>query len=603
MPNKTRLFPNARYMGEGSCLSPSGALVNTSFIDLGGSLSTQDVRIAKLSKPEHGIETAASLRLSCPQEFRNKGEVLLRDPQEGRVNTASSQTVDTTRKEEADDLQRRVDALNVAARLNKTVVNLKGSQNRTKSHWTDSSISFGKEWLIYCTTIYGSDNCEDNWRGVFPESYTCSSIIHRPTQFAQALGMSVCEHVGACGKPSTGSYSLTNFLSVEMERISLFVVHGPTLYVDNPYDYLSEAKAGWETLCAMIFLKSREHAGEKEYRFAALPIPQITGSVVYLPVSGTMRDCLIPPVSLNLPPPTSEPVVVPEEGEVEVTVTPTTPKYTYRRRVTRTKRSSLNAGKGETEDRKEEQEVVEETVVSPEEVREPFPNEEEKTPDVIIFHQYGTSVQYIHEAFRDVETERWRVETVRRRDLDGNAVTDVEWPEHLSVPSELAYEGREALPWAPELILEYCLDPSRPRALGNYDGAKDWTVEEFGHVLACRRSLKIAVELVPELQRERAAASAWYALGFVADLVSEFGPIVRTVCIIREAVAVVELSRARFSGAVGWLTFSGSGAYTLYIRKGDAEEFTLPGRFTRAHPIGRGIYADALHQSGWHRKK
>ena len=274
MLNETRLFRNARFMGEGNCLAPNGILVNASFIDLGGSFSPQDARIAKLSKPEHGIETAASLRLSCPQIFRNQGEVLLRDPQEGRVHSGSSHTVDTTVREEAEILQRRVDVANVAAKLNTTITEVSDSRHRNKSYWTDSSTSFGKDWLIYCTTICGFDSCEDDWRSVFPESYTCSSIIYRPTQFAQAIGMSVCEHVGACGKPLPGRYSLTNFLSVEMERISLLVVHGPTLYVENPYDYLSQAKPGWETLCAMIFLKSHEHAGEREYRFAALPIPR-----------------------------------------------------------------------------------------------------------------------------------------------------------------------------------------------------------------------------------------------------------------------------------------------------------------------------------------
>ena len=288
---------------------------------------------------------------------------------------------------------------------------------------------------------------------------------------------------------------------------------------------------------------------------------------------------------------------------MEVTVTPVAPEYTYSRRVTQTKWSSVKSGKGKAEDRKEEQEVVEETVVSPEKLRKPFPDDKEKTPDVIIFHQYGTRARYIYEAFRNVETERWRVEMVRSMELDGGEPVDLEWPEHLSVPPKIAYEARTVLPWDPELIIEYCLDPSRPRALGMHDAATDWTTEEIGHVLACHRSLGIAVELVPELERERAAASAWYALGFVADLVTEFGPIARSVCIIREAIAVVELSRARFSGAVGWLTFSGSGTYTLHIRKGYVEEFTLPGRFTRAHPIGRGIYADALHQNGWHRKK
>ena len=604
MVNETKLFPNARFVPEGSFLASNGAVVLTSLIDLGGLLRAQDVRLAKLSRPEHGLETASSVRLSRPDVFRENGEVLLQDAQEGRVARTSNRTINSSDKEQSDALRRRLDALNVAAKLNKTVMNLSGSTKDTQSHSSEASITFGSDWLIYCTAICCSENVEDDWKGAFPESYTCSTTIYRPTQFAQALGLSVCEHVGAFGKPSPVRQTLSNFLSAETKRIGLFAVHGPTLYVDNPYDYVSEAKAGWEMICAMIFLKSREHAREKEYRFAILPAPPTTESVVYLPVSGAMRDCLSPPASPGLARPTAEPVIVPEEGATEITTSPSTQKHTYRRRLTRTKKISSGVGKDEIGNREQEEDVIEETIVSPDEVREPFPNEEDERPDVIIFHQYGSRVRYVHEAFRDVETERLRVETTRRIDLQGGVdVTDDGWPGELSVPPEVALEAPEVLPWNPELILEFCLNPSRPRMSGEYAGDWGCTTEELEHVLNCGRSLKLAVELVPELERERAAASSWYAFGFIAGLVVEFGMIVKSVCIVRESVAVVELVRASFSGAVGWATFSGSGTYTLYICKGNTEEFTLPGRFSWAHPIGPGVYADALHQNGWHRKK
>ena len=73
-------------------------------------------------------------------------------------------------------------------------------------------------------------------------------------------------------------------------------------------------------------------------------------------------------------------------------------------------------------------------------------------------------------------------------------------------------------------------------------------------------------------------------------------------CLIRECVALVELERAPLSGAVAWATFSGTGTYTVYVRRGDVEELVFPGRFSRSGPISEGTYAEALRENGWRLK-
>ena len=92
--------------------------------------------------------------------------------------------------------------------------------------------------------------------------------------------------------------------------------------------------------------------------------------------------------------------------------------YTYRR----LKRSGWNQEDPGSHESKEE--VIEEIVTSPEEVPKPFPSGEERRPDVIVFQQVGTKFRFIHEAYRDEETEHWRVETLRRN------------PEQMVRPSE-----------------------------------------------------------------------------------------------------------------------------------------------------------------------
>ena len=117
--------------------------------------------------------------------------------------------------------------------------------------------------------------------------------------------------------------------------------------------------------------------------------------------------------------------------------------------------------------------------------------------------------------------------------------------------------------------------------------------------MACHQSLGMAVDLLKGVDQERAAASVWYASRFVLDLVSRFGAIVKTVCVIRECVAVVELKRAPFSGAVAWATFSGTGTYTLYVDHGNVEELVFSGRFSRARPMSESTVVDLLRDNGW----
>ena len=76
-------------------------------------------------------------------------------------------------------------------------------------------------------------------------------------------------------------------------------------------------------------------------------------------------------------------------------------------------------------------------------------------------------------------------------------------------------------------------------------------------------------------------------------------PIVKSVCVIRECVVVVEFERASFSRAVGWATFSGTGTYTLYVHRGNVEEVVFSGRVSRAGRMSPSTYIEALQKNGW----
>ena len=377
---ETLSFPDAVMLNDGGVTSPQGNLVQTNYVDLSGTHPTGDLTLAKVSEPQYDLRTTGTVRLSRPGVFRTTGEVLIKDDQEGEART---ETKDTVEEPEDRDLDRRVRGLRVGVRLGRSGLSIKNAtatSSRTKS--ATERVTFGRDWLIYSTSIWPHEEEQEAWRGTFPDDYTSVVRLYRPAHFALALGLGICEHVGVSGKPAPMTGTFHGFRTVKVERSAQMVLHGPVLYVEEPYETIMTAEEGWPQICSMIFVKSRAYAAQKEYRFAVLSIPENVGEVVDLPVSGMMQDCLKP---VKTPVVASEPeVAIEEDGSKAPEKRETSRSYTYRRRTV--KRESGKWGQGDEKDGREKVEIVEETVTSPEEVPAPFPTEQ-KQPDVVIFHQ------------------------------------------------------------------------------------------------------------------------------------------------------------------------------------------------------------------------
>ena len=584
-------FPDALMLNDGGFTSAQGNLVQTNYVDLSGTLPMACVTLAKVSEPRFDLRTIGTIRLSRPSVFRTTGEVLVKDEQEGQARTETRHTVE---EPEDGELDRRVRALRAGISLGHTKMSVKDATAKaTRTNRTSAKVTFGEDWMIYSTSVWPEPDEEEAWRQTFPDGYTSVTRLHRPAQFALALGFAICEHVGVGGKPAPMTGTFHGFRTVKVERTSQMVLHGPVLYVDDPYRCIETAEEGWPQICSMIFVKSRAYAAQKEYRFATLSIRADLGEVVDVPVSGMMRDCL---ESVNAP-------LVGTDAQVAITEdtteTPgkreTSRSYRYRRRTV--KRQTGNWGNEEGKGR-EKEEIVEETVTSPEEVPEPFPSEQ-KRPDVIIFHQVGSRYSFQHHAYWNEETVRWRIETLRENPAIVENPRLGKPPAGLEVPDDLRLNVVDAPPADPEFILDLCLNPRVPWPPVEYPPLKRFSASEVGHAMASYWSLAMAVSRVDGAEQEKAAASAWYAFRFVLDLVGSFGAIVKSVCVIEECVVVVDLERAPLTGAVAWATFSGTGTYTLYVDRGNVEELAFPGQFSRAGPISEATLVESLGENGW----
>lgn len=585
-------LPNARMVSEGSFATPQGNMVQTIYVDLTGKLSREALCLAKASEPQFDLRAADTTRLSRPGVFRKTGEVLIKDEQEGRARTSTRETIEGP-ESATTQLDRRVRAINAGLRLSDTKLTVRSRKREQRTHTSMSALTFGTDWLIYCTSLRPAAGEEDAWRRAFPENYTTVVPIHRPTQFAQALGLGVCEHIGANGKPSPMKATFHGFQTVEVQRTTQIVLHGPVLYVDNPYRCIDEADDGWAKICSMIFVKSTEYAAQKEYRFAMLSMSPDVGEVFDLPVSGMLRDCLLP-VKIPLGA-ASGPVTMARDEREPGEQRETHRGYTYRRR--RVRRESGNWSDGEPGDERAREEIIEETVTSPDEIPEPFP-EEAKRPDIIMFELVGGQLRFNHRVYRDEETQSIRIETLTMSPAIIDNPSPGGLPHGLEVPPEDRFEALDGRPTDPRVVLELFLNPSTPRPPGHDEVLAQCSRSGLEHALACWRSLGAAVDLLKGEDRERAAAAAWYAAELIVDLVSRFGPIVKSVCVIRGCVVVVEFERAALSGAVGWATFSGTETYTLYIHRENVEEIVYP---RRAQPgrMRASPYAETLQKYGW----
>ena len=66
------------------------------YVDLSGKVERSGLCLVKATEPQYELATASTIRLSRPGVFRDKGEVLIQDEQEGRARTASAETIEVS---------------------------------------------------------------------------------------------------------------------------------------------------------------------------------------------------------------------------------------------------------------------------------------------------------------------------------------------------------------------------------------------------------------------------------------------------------------------------------------------------------------------------
>ena len=262
---------DAFLMQEGFLIDDAGHMIASTYVDLRHPAERIPITtLVKACEKRFAIEDYKRIRISKPGRFREFGENLIRDDGEGY---ASRTTIVAERVDAQEDLakarlldeerNRASELVGSGAKTNTNSVR----RSRTSSRW----LTFGKNRWIFCTSIEPtSPEEEDIWWKTMPGEYDHISHIHRPREFARALGSMVAEQLGPQGKEEEMKHSFDRELKLITGHKTQMLLHGPVAYVDDPFATISRAHDNWSFLARTSFVKDVKYRDQREYRFVVL---------------------------------------------------------------------------------------------------------------------------------------------------------------------------------------------------------------------------------------------------------------------------------------------------------------------------------------------
>ena len=261
---------------EGYSLDHYGNLIGSWFVDFRMPTERSPIgAVTKYCEERYAIERNYTVKLAKPPSFRHEGETLIHDKNEGLVTkeTAVQREVPITAFEHAktqslnNDINR---ALELSGQAGLSInITLKG---RTITDTDRHSMDWGKDLWLFCTAI--EPMSDDETRALLDSldpDYDHVSFIPCPRTFAQVLGRAYVEQYGAPSdvKEPFGHTINGVFVGNTYHR-SIVVVHGPVVYVDDPYVTCTSAVTAEDPLIRTllpIFVKGKDYMGQREYRF------------------------------------------------------------------------------------------------------------------------------------------------------------------------------------------------------------------------------------------------------------------------------------------------------------------------------------------------
>ena len=568
------------WINEGFVLDEAGNLIATSYVDLRAPESRTAIQtLVKGCRREHALEDAETILVSPVKRFREEGENLIRDDQEG-LATEKTEAVKPETPDEA-FRRRRVEDVNEAIELLDSRVRITRRETSRSVERSSKDLAFGKEWWIFSTAITPETEEEwAAWRATLDPAYDHESEIGQPAKFAEALGRMVTEQLGPQSKDGWMRGLIGDREGAQTKHPTQWIVHGPVVYADRLYDTLMRDADEATRIAALIFTKSATHAAQREYRFAILRDGTVDESVL-LTVSGMMRDAL-QPTTTGLVRPVLEPVdaTANEEAGSPSQASGST-KLLYKR--TRAEERVTQREEMRSETRGPDGQILSSESELRESVQEKTLtqdlDEEEQGVDAMELMERedkdGVPRQREQQLLRDgappepITTDEDAVKEIASEE-SASSDRGIDTSDGISVSHGTghAYKSLE------EMLQEMLEDPAFPMGPTSEPWAEEaLSREEVLRIYKMVATLAHKVTQVGIENREAASSACWQAIQCIRNIYVRLGDIVDTVAIERERFVVLQIKESEELKATGRVVVAPSGAYAYFFKRSGASRW------------------------------
>ncbi len=589
------------WINEGFTLDDAGNVVSTSYVDLRDEGEMVTIRsLVKGCRREHALEDGENILISKPERFREYGPALIRDEQEGfareeRVTVEAETPEEAARRRAASELN---DVLRLVGSGEKFTRRVEHSRRKTQSE----SLSYGKDWWIFCASIRPEEGEWATWRATLDEDYDHVSDIGQPAKFAQALAKMVVEQVGSCGEEAWVHGTSDGPTGARTRHKHQWVVHGPVVYTDRLYDTLSGEEDDVRRMAACLFTKPISHAAQREYRFVVFN-GGADEQTVLLQISGMMRDALARTErGLVRPSPTpaetvggdGAPLPRPLKGAMKerakhVTVTERTVEKEERRLETR------NA----------DGQVLSSDVKRLERVGERVGTKASETGEREIPNLRGAQQD------EDAALERSNVTTGQGSEATGDAGDEGAAARELALDEREWNDGKDRDEFAIPVVLhgsgrayrsleKMFEDPAAPLPIAGTTWeisacSPQEIVKSYNAVATlAMKILRVAVE-----HQQEAASACWHALQCINHIHARLGDIVDCVWIERDRFVVIRLQKSEALKATGRIVIGPSGVYAYCFRTSRSEQVEHCDGIVGMLAFPLGAHVEAFESYGW----
>ncbi len=551
-------------MADGQIATDGGHLLLVQYVDISGSKKErQRNTLVKGTESAYSLAHNDTIRISTPHRFRNVGEAMLKDHQEGGAQRREEKVRSNDFTRESEEQEQALRQLGISN------VKLSSPTHSTSKHQANTLTYGGGSW-IFCAAI--QPTTKDEWEKLhrsLPSSYNDYTTIHQPSKFAQALGLMFMDQIGPKSIDGTlthGSKDIDPLITLHDFQL---VFHGPVFYTDDVYGFLNAYKHVDLAYVYPLFVKDRQYEEQREYRFIMVGNDDPTNQHIDLRVSGMMRDSLFPVGGRSEV--RVKPGAMGRQNDKSFKVEPK--KYSQRenktKRTVETHTRTLTINEHVKQREVETREVVvsltSESVIS-----------SELMPDVPIGEKRNVA-NFTERRNQELEIEGVIVETAKGETTKVGYVKDVEDSEGF-----FSIEDRH--------LAKSVFEAARQSGVDFSDNVelRDAVSQLFEKIVDPDGNKNVEV-----------TSAAWHSLWALRNLHAHYGNIVDEINIVQDRFISISLIPSPKSKADGQLLVGPLGTYAYVLCKGEEVVWDYGGEDTRLVLFPNEEALDKFSEFGW----